>query len=534
MKRKISIEDLPFGLFCGAAMVIVSLLFSWYAMKESFENYVLSKWQRVECEIISSKAVEDEDSRFEVKYKYKWRDEIFEGDCYDIDCDSNDVSYSEAVELAERYKAGEQAVCYVNPDEPSEAVLLREGPHFVLYMIIPSFLLVVGGRQLYLGLKRVMKGAAALNGKGRFGEVHLETGKSSGIGAKVWKYLTVIGFIIALCLNFPLVLLVTIFLYGISAALGEQTKEMKQKLIRMELDAGVDAAGDDTIGKKVHFTVYEKAVFAIGLAVYLLIMVLIVKNLKSEDPFFLFGIIFSGLWLGLFMFAVVWMIIVMMHGYSYVALKEREKEIGFLKFDLPVWSLLVSNVAIIVWAVVERWSFYMILWVYWGQSICIGLFLFIGALVSKEVVQDMGSSVRKRKKIMKALSFLFMYVLFHLFYVLLIKGLFEDVELQTDFRLVIVFAVGIFFVQQIITFVYDSVKGGGRANIEELIGLAGLRIIPMHVTIMGAGFLSTAAGLSMESPVMLILFLGLKSFADIGMCLYARKGFSQKMEAIFD
>jgi uncharacterized integral membrane protein len=528
MERKISEEGLPFGLFCGTAMLLVSCWFSWYAITETIEDYELSKWQPVECDIISSKTFEGDDGRFEVSYRYKWQNDFFKSDCYNIRCDANDVSYSKAVELAGKYKAGEKALCYVNPDEPNKAVLSRDGPASLGYFITPLFLLIVGTRQIYLGFSSLPKSSIVESSEGGTGRICFEAAKSSGIGAKIWKYLTVIGFIIALGLNFPLVFLVSIFLYLASAALAKHAEEMKQKLIKIELDAGGETTRNGTVGVKVHFTTFEKTVFAVSLVLYLLIMILIVKNLNRKDFFFLFGIIFNGLWLGLFMSTVVWMIISTMHGYHYLALQEREKQAGLFKFDLPVWSLLVSNIIIIVWALVERWSFYMILWIYWGQSISIGLFILIRALVTNDV-----GALGKRKKTFKTLSFLFIYALFHCVYVFLLKGFFKDVKLEPNFHLIIALAVGIFFVQQIIAFVYDSIKGSGRANIDDLIGLAGLRIIPMHLTIMGAGFLSMAAALSIESPVMLILFLGLKSFADVGMCLYTRKDFSRKMDAIF-
>jgi hypothetical protein len=325
-------------------------------------------------------------------------------------------------------------------------------------------------------------------------------------------------------------------MYLLSAALAKNIGDMKNKLIKMETNAAGGNASSATIDKKVRFTIPEKAVFAVSLVIYLLLVVLIVKNLNNEDHFFLFGVIFNSLWLGLFMFFVVWMIIAMMHGYHYIALQEKEKQAAYLKFDLPVWSLLVSNVVVIIWAVAEKWSLYMILWVYWGQSICIGFFLLLQALLSAgtEFVKSYGGTFGKQNKVLKTLGFLFVYILFHCGYVVFLKGFFKDLKLEPNLHFIILCAVGIFFVQQVIAFIYDFIKGTGGADIDSLIAIAGLRIIPMHLTIMGAGFLSQAAGLSIESSVMLILFLGLKSFADIGMCLHIRKGFSQKMDAIFE
>ncbi len=538
MWKNISTEGLPFGLFCGTAMVIVSLWFAWYSIAEYVENYRISKWQPVECDILSSKIEETEEGkkcRFEVSYRYEWQNNSFESDCYRIGWDPNEsLHHSEAIELAEKYKAGNRIVCYVNPEEPNEAVLSRDEPHFLGYMVIPVFLFVVGSRQLFLGFKKFIKGDVSEHKNGDLDDVHFEASKSSGVSAKIWKYVTGFGLVVAFILNFPLVFLVSVFLYLSTAALGKQIEDLRKKLIKMEMNVSGKSGTGKVVGKSVHFTIFEKAVLLISIVLYLLIMFLIAKHNTGKGPFYLVVVIFSGLWLGFFMLMTVWMIIAMMHAYHYIALKEKEKEVGYSKFDLPVWSLLLSNLIVIVWAIVERWSLYMIMWIYWGQSLCIGLFLLIRALALKEVVHDLGAPFRKRRKVLKMLRYLFTYILFHCVYMGFLKAFFKNVKLESNLHLVIAFAVGIFFVQQVITFVYDYIKGSGRTDIDSLIGFAALRIVPMHLTIMGAGFLSTAAGLSIENPVMLILFLGLKTFADIAMCLYTRKDFSQKMDVIFE
>lgn len=533
--KNIPTEGLPFGLFCGSAMVVVALWFAWYSMAESLENYRLSKWHAVECDIISSKIEEGEDGTFEVRYGYEWQNDSFENDRYRIGWDSNDIlNHSEAIELAQKYKAGNRDVCYVNPDEPNEAVLSRSEPRFLGYMVIPAFLLVVGVRQICLGLKRFMSGGVPEDKNADIDDVHVDTSASRRVVTKMWKYLTGFGFVLALVLNLPLALLVSVFLYGATVALAEAIQDMRKKLIKVELNVSGKIATRDVVGKKVHFTIFEKVVLIISLAVYLVIMVFVARHNRHIGPFALFGVLFSGLWLGGLMFGMVWLIIATMHGYHYIALQEKKKETGYSKFDLPVWSLLASNLVVIVWAIVERWSFHMIIWVYWGQSLCIGLFLLIRALALREIVDDLGGPARKRKKTSKMLGFLFIYALFHGAYVAFLKVFFKDANLGPKVHWVIILAAGIFFVQQIVTFVYDCIRGGGRTDIDNLIGLAGLRIVPMHLTIMGAGFLSEVAGFTMQSPVILVLFLGLKAFADVETCLYTRKGYSKKMDAIFE
>jgi hypothetical protein len=526
-------EGLPFGVFSGSAMVIISLWFGWYWLADNFENYKITKWQAVECDIITSEVQEGGDSVYKVVYGYKWQNDYFQNNRYQYEWDGKSSLYRyEAVELAEKYKPGDKAVCYVNPDKPNEAVLAKNEPYFLPFIVITGLMVILGGRQLYLGINRFLRGELSEHKNGDIDDVHFEASQSKGISAKIWTYLTWFGLFLAFFLNFPLAILITLFLYTLTADSGKRIKELKYKLIRMELYAEGRNNTSNPVGKTVHFTISERIVLGISIAVYLLIMVFITKHTMGRGYFALVGIVFCALWLGLFMSCVVWMIISNMHGYHYIALQEKKKEIGASKFDLPVWSLLVSNLVVIIWAILDKWPLYMILWVYWGQSLCIGLFLLIRALALKEVVHDLGAPFRKRKKVLKMLGFLFTYILFHCVYVVLIIGLFENVKLEPRLYLGIILAIGIFFVHQIIAFIYDFITGSVKTSIDNLIELAGFRLIPMHLTIMGGGFLVSAAGLSIESPVILLIFLGFKAFADIGMCLQTRKGFSGKMDAI--
>ena len=156
------------------------------------------------------------------------------------------------------------------------------------------------------------------------------------------------------------------------------------------------------------------------------------------------------------------------------------------------------------------------------------------ALALKEAVKDMGAAVRKRKKVHKILGFLFTYVIFHLFYAVFLLALFKEAAIieLLNYR-VIGIAVAIFFLQQVVDLTYDLIKGLKETNPEKLIEQSSFRLLPMHLTIMGIGFLGETVGLDVENPFMLILFLGLKTFADVGAYLYTRKGFSRKVDGIF-
>ena len=53
------------------------------------------------------------------------------------------------------------------------------------------------------------------------------------------------------------------------------------------------------------------------------------------------------------------------------------------------------------------------------------------------------------------------------------------------------------------------------------------RVIPMHVTVIVAGILQDK-GITIEGALMLVLFLALKTVADVGMYVVQRRGFEDK------
>ncbi|MHC4109626.1 MAG: DUF6498-containing protein, partial [Planctomycetota bacterium] len=52
--------------------------------------------------------------------------------------------------------------------------------------------------------------------------------------------------------------------------------------------------------------------------------------------------------------------------------------------DLSLWALIISNLIVIVWALIEGWQFAIVVWVYWSQSVAIGALWFFKILTLKE------------------------------------------------------------------------------------------------------------------------------------------------------
>jgi hypothetical protein len=96
-----------------------------------------------------------------------------------------------------------------------------------------------------------------------------------------------------------------------------------------------------------------------------------------------------------------------------------------------VWSLLISNMLIALLTIVEKQSVLNVLWIYWFQSVIIGVFNFFKILSLKVFAVD-GLTVNnkplkqtKTAKITVATFFLLHYGFFHFLYAIFLFSFFS-------------------------------------------------------------------------------------------------------------
>lgn len=98
----------------------------------------------------------------------------------------------------------------------------------------------------------------------------------------------------------------------------------------------------------------------------------------------------------------------------------------FSKIDSSAISLIVSNLLTIIIAIIEKWDFRILVWIYWFQSVIIGVFNFIRILKLKNfttegvLVNKMPIPPTQFSKIFIAIFFAFHYGFFHLGYLIFI------------------------------------------------------------------------------------------------------------------
>ncbi len=194
--------------------------------------------------------------------------------------------------------------------------------------------------------------------------------------------------------------------------------------------------------------------------------------------------------------------------------------------SFSTWSLLASNLLIAFFVIIENQNVLNVLWIYWFQSVIIGLFNFFKILTLKKFTTD-GMKMNnkpltnsKTAKVGVATFFLFHYGFFHFVYAIFLSAFISIGEISKggiDISFILLTSL-IFFINYLVEFIFNY-----RRELSTLQSLPKLmmspykRIIPMHLTIILSGFVMVGGAFSSANPnvVILIIFLGLKTFIDL-------------------
>lgn len=193
---------------------------------------------------------------------------------------------------------------------------------------------------------------------------------------------------------------------------------------------------------------------------------------------------------------------------------------GTLFTDFSMWSLVATNLVVIGVAHTNGWSLGDMLWVYWSQSVAIGIVTFIRILslknYSSEGVEVNGHPVEPTKglKLYTAFFFLIHYGLFHsaYFFFLNERTPFSATYSTHEIKIFSLTAI-LFLINHLFSFVYNSRQdtiNNVQLNIGTVMAYPYARILPMHLIII---FGSVWGGAS------ILFFLLLKTVSDVLMHL---------------
>jgi hypothetical protein len=179
-----------------------------------------------------------------------------------------------------------------------------------------------------------------------------------------------------------------------------------------------------------------------------------------------------------------------------------------------VKSLIIANVIAIVIALYEGWYLREVMLIYWTQSVIIGYFSFRRMLDLKEFstkgVRMNGRPVEPTEKTKRSMAWFFVahYGFFHIAYLFYILGDGSE-EFHGSFFFVAVCAVVFAFNHWYSYVEHRDEDAERKPNIGTIMLFPYGRILPMHLTIVAGGSLSGT------STTALLLFLGLKTLADV-------------------
>lgn len=195
--------------------------------------------------------------------------------------------------------------------------------------------------------------------------------------------------------------------------------------------------------------------------------------------------------------------------------------------DPSLWGLVFGNVISIYLAVSQGWPLHQIMWIYWGQSVIIGVMNVIRMLslknFSTEGMSSDGKPVPETMAAKRGIAMFFAvhYGMFHLVYAIFLWTEQPLNMLSMNEVMLMMLALSMFIGSHSFSLMHNMNEDFRQAKpkLGTLMFYPYLRIIPMHLAIIFGG---------MVSGLGLIIFMGLKTFADAGTHMVEHHLFQKK------
>lgn len=142
--------------FVCLLLVVASVLF-WFGGARPILGWFASlSWVEVACKIDSATVIVDQKPEAiaflpQVRYRYQWNDQTYNGTRFAWD----DASYGSRASIEKRiepFPEGKDTVCYVNPSDPKESVLIRSFPKPTRFLTYVTFFFISVGLEVAFNL----------------------------------------------------------------------------------------------------------------------------------------------------------------------------------------------------------------------------------------------------------------------------------------------------------------------------------------------------------------------------------------------
>lgn len=135
--------------FFGVFLLVGGILTYVVAIRPLQKYFAATAWPETPCTIVSSSVGSHRGNKggttysIDITYKYQVKGREYQSDTVSIMSGSSS-GRSGKQRVVERYPTGSSAVCYVNPEDPTDTLLRRELSPWLLIGLVPGLFLLVG------------------------------------------------------------------------------------------------------------------------------------------------------------------------------------------------------------------------------------------------------------------------------------------------------------------------------------------------------------------------------------------------------
>ncbi len=189
--------------------------------------------------------------------------------------------------------------------------------------------------------------------------------------------------------------------------------------------------------------------------------------------------------------------------------------------DLSAWALILTNFITISFAYANHWAFSTIIWVYWCQTLIIGVFAFLRVLrltdVSHHGVERIQPRMYTRLKLRNSLLFVAHFTVVQGCLTLILGAFLGPVTNQNG--AILLSSSLLFFCNHLFSYYYNRKKDSAvRKNIGIMVVRPYLRLLPLFVSFLFIGMFVAAFFLVNDqqlAPAAYVVLFVLKTGADV-------------------
>jgi hypothetical protein len=164
------------GKGCGSLVffffLAAGLIFGGLTARQTLRSALVYTWPSAPCMVIASSGRLDpgvHDNKdpyaFDVSYRYEWQGRAYTSNVLSRSS-PRFANWSKVRALERRLPPGSSATCYINPDDPADAVLLRPALWIALFIPFSLVFVLLGGGGIY-GLLRRKRDPAPISERAR-------------------------------------------------------------------------------------------------------------------------------------------------------------------------------------------------------------------------------------------------------------------------------------------------------------------------------------------------------------------------------